>query len=214
MAITWKYLLTSAKTPYLFFRSFIPISGILLSRLGIFFKYRLKDSPLRPRQDAPSHTGRIGVVSDSHPNTGRSGNQFRISSWSCFRIIYSVALRLIFRIRYSVALRLILRILYSVALRLILRILYSVALRLIFKITYSVALRIHFISYTLKKIFTYSMLRLLTRTVAQHIQSVMHHSVSARTIRRRLQQTGLSARRLLLHLPLTQNHKRLMWTAK
>ncbi|GFX68121.1 HTH_Tnp_Tc3_2 domain-containing protein [Trichonephila clavipes] len=31
------------------------------------------------------------------------------------------------------------------------------------------------------------------RTVAQHIESVMPHSVSARTIRRRLQQSGLSA---------------------
>jgi hypothetical protein len=33
--------------------------------------------------------------------------------------------------------------------------------------------------------------------------------VSARTIRRRLQQRGLSARRPLLRLPLTQNHRRL-----
>ncbi|GFW22773.1 HTH_Tnp_Tc3_2 domain-containing protein [Trichonephila clavipes] len=32
-----------------------------------------------------------------------------------------------------------------------------------------------------------------SRTVAQHIESVTHHSVSARTIRRRLQQSGLSA---------------------
>ncbi|GFX88340.1 transposable element Tcb1 transposase [Trichonephila clavipes] len=32
-----------------------------------------------------------------------------------------------------------------------------------------------------------------SRTVAQHIESVTHHSVSARTIRRRLQQNGLSA---------------------
>ncbi|GFV29239.1 transposable element Tcb1 transposase [Trichonephila clavipes] len=47
------------------------------------------------------------------------------------------------------------------------------------------------------------------RTVAQHIDSVTHHSVSARTIRRRLQQSGLSARRPLLGLPLTQNHRRL-----
>ncbi|GFX29198.1 HTH_38 domain-containing protein [Trichonephila clavipes] len=46
-------------------------------------------------------------------------------------------------------------------------------------------------------------------TVAQHIESVTHHSVSARTIRRRLQQSGLSARRPLLDLPLTQNHRRL-----
>ncbi|GFV93811.1 transposable element Tcb1 transposase [Trichonephila clavipes] len=47
-----------------------------------------------------------------------------------------------------------------------------------------------------------------SRTVAQHIESVTHHSVSARTIRRRLQQSGLSARRPLLGLPLTQNHRR------
>ncbi|UYV70136.1 hypothetical protein LAZ67_7001932 [Cordylochernes scorpioides] len=63
-----------------------------------------------------------------------------------------------------------------------------------------------------------------SRTVAQPIQSVTHHPVSARTIRRRLQQNGLSARRpLLLRLPLTQNHRRLcrqwcderrMWTAE
>ncbi|GFV11246.1 transposable element Tcb1 transposase [Trichonephila clavipes] len=51
----------------------------------------------------------------------------------------------------------------------------------------------------------------------------MHHSVSARTIRRRLQQSGLSARRPLLGLPLTQSHKhhrrqwcdeRRMWAAE
>ncbi|GFU84887.1 transposable element Tcb1 transposase [Trichonephila clavipes] len=48
-----------------------------------------------------------------------------------------------------------------------------------------------------------------SRNVAQHIESVTHHSVSARTIRRRLQQSGLSARRPLLGLPLTQNHRRL-----
>ncbi|GFV38884.1 transposable element Tcb1 transposase [Trichonephila clavipes] len=60
-------------------------------------------------------------------------------------------------------------------------------------------------------------------TVAQHIESITHHSVSARTIRRRLQQSGLSARRPLLGLPLTQNHRRLrrqccgerrMWAAE
>ncbi|GFX88731.1 transposable element Tcb1 transposase [Trichonephila clavipes] len=39
--------------------------------------------------------------------------------------------------------------------------------------------------------------------------SLTHHSVSAHTIRRRLQQSGLSARRPLLDLPLTQNHRRL-----
>ncbi|GFW18169.1 transposable element Tcb1 transposase [Trichonephila clavipes] len=62
-----------------------------------------------------------------------------------------------------------------------------------------------------------------SRTVAQHIESVTHHSVSARTIRRRLQKSSLSARRLLLGLPLTQNRRRLrrqwcderrMWVAK
>ncbi|GFT93818.1 transposable element Tcb1 transposase [Trichonephila clavipes] len=51
---------------------------------------------------------------------------------------------------------------------------------------------------------------LTSRTVAQHIESVTHHSVSARTIRRRLQQSGLSARRPLLGLPLTQSHRRLL----
>ncbi|GFV42028.1 transposable element Tcb1 transposase [Trichonephila clavipes] len=44
-----------------------------------------------------------------------------------------------------------------------------------------------------------------SRTVAQHIESATHHSFFARTIRRRLQQSGLSARRPLLGLPLTQN---------
>ncbi|GFV01466.1 uncharacterized protein TNCV_2960601 [Trichonephila clavipes] len=43
-----------------------------------------------------------------------------------------------------------------------------------------------------------------SRTVAQYIEPVTHHSVSARTTRRRLQQIGLSARRSLLGLPLTQ----------
>ncbi|GFT68366.1 transposable element Tcb1 transposase [Trichonephila clavipes] len=48
-----------------------------------------------------------------------------------------------------------------------------------------------------------------SQTVAQHIESVTHHSMFARTIRRRLQQSGLSARRPLRGLPLTQNHRRL-----
>ncbi|GFT95008.1 transposable element Tcb1 transposase [Trichonephila clavipes] len=48
-----------------------------------------------------------------------------------------------------------------------------------------------------------------SRTIEQHIKSVTHHSVSARTIRRRSQQSGLSARRPLLGLPLTQNPRRL-----
>ncbi|GFV28036.1 HTH_38 domain-containing protein [Trichonephila clavipes] len=43
-----------------------------------------------------------------------------------------------------------------------------------------------------------------SRTVAQHIDSVMHHSVSALTIQYRLQQSGLSARRPLLGQPLTK----------
>ncbi|GFW76792.1 transposable element Tcb1 transposase [Trichonephila clavipes] len=62
-----------------------------------------------------------------------------------------------------------------------------------------------------------------SRTVAQHIEYVTHHSVSARTIRRPLQQSGLSARRPLLGLPFTQNHRclrhhwcaqRRMWVAE
>ncbi|GFV40241.1 transposable element Tcb1 transposase [Trichonephila clavipes] len=52
-------------------------------------------------------------------------------------------------------------------------------------------------------------LSVTSRTIAQHIESVMHHSVSAHTIRRRLQQSGLSVRHLLLGLPLTLNHRRL-----
>ncbi|GFW06496.1 transposable element Tcb1 transposase [Trichonephila clavipes] len=62
-----------------------------------------------------------------------------------------------------------------------------------------------------------------SRNIAQHIEFVTHHSVSARTIRRRLQQSGLSTRRPLLCIPLTQNHRRLriqccderrMWVAE
>ncbi|GFX87050.1 transposable element Tcb1 transposase [Trichonephila clavipes] len=48
-----------------------------------------------------------------------------------------------------------------------------------------------------------------SRTAAQHIESVTHHSVSADTIQRRLQQSILSARRPLLGIPLTQNHRHL-----
>ncbi|GFY10491.1 transposable element Tc1 transposase [Trichonephila clavipes] len=48
-----------------------------------------------------------------------------------------------------------------------------------------------------------------SRTIAQHIKSAAHRPVSVRTIRLHLQQSVLSARRLLLDLPLTQNHKRL-----
>ncbi|GFU90297.1 transposable element Tcb1 transposase [Trichonephila clavipes] len=56
-----------------------------------------------------------------------------------------------------------------------------------------------------------------------HIESVTHHSVSTCTIQRRLQKSGLSARRPLFGLPLTQNHRCLrrqwcdegrMWVAK
>ncbi|GFX82134.1 transposable element Tcb1 transposase [Trichonephila clavipes] len=62
-----------------------------------------------------------------------------------------------------------------------------------------------------------------SRTIAHHIESVTHDSVSARTFRYRLQLRGHSARRPLLGLPLTQNHrcfrrqwcgKRRMWAAK
>ncbi|GFY06769.1 transposable element Tcb1 transposase [Trichonephila clavipes] len=52
-------------------------------------------------------------------------------------------------------------------------------------------------------------LSVTSRSVARHIESVTHHSVSACAIRRRLQQNGMSARRPLLGLPLTQNHRRL-----
>ncbi|GFU69697.1 transposable element Tcb1 transposase [Trichonephila clavipes] len=62
-----------------------------------------------------------------------------------------------------------------------------------------------------------------SRTIVQHIESVTHHSVSVYTIRLRLQQSGLSARRPLLGLLLTQNHRHLcrqwsderrMWVAE
>ncbi|GFT69426.1 HTH_38 domain-containing protein [Trichonephila clavipes] len=46
-----------------------------------------------------------------------------------------------------------------------------------------------------------------SRTTAQHIVSVTHLSASAHTIRRRLQQSGLSARRPFLDLPLTQHYR-------
>ncbi|GFU82354.1 transposable element Tcb1 transposase [Trichonephila clavipes] len=49
-----------------------------------------------------------------------------------------------------------------------------------------------------------------SRTIAQHIESKTHHSVSARTIRRRLQHSSLSGRRPLLGLLLTQNQRRLL----
>ncbi|GFW08579.1 transposable element Tcb1 transposase [Trichonephila clavipes] len=62
-----------------------------------------------------------------------------------------------------------------------------------------------------------------SRTVAQHIESVMHDSMSARTIQRRFQQSGLTTKCPLLGLPLSQNHRRLhhqwcderrMWVAE
>ncbi|GFU27008.1 transposable element Tcb1 transposase [Trichonephila clavipes] len=48
-----------------------------------------------------------------------------------------------------------------------------------------------------------------SRAIAQPIESVTHHSVSARTIRCHLEQSGPSARRPLLGQPLMQNHRRL-----
>ncbi|GFW91491.1 transposable element Tc1 transposase [Trichonephila clavipes] len=48
-----------------------------------------------------------------------------------------------------------------------------------------------------------------SRTIAQQIQLVTHHSVSTRTIRRHLQQSGMFARRPLLRLSLTGNLRRL-----
>ncbi|GFS89885.1 transposable element Tcb1 transposase [Trichonephila clavipes] len=47
----------------------------------------------------------------------------------------------------------------------------------------------------------------ISRTIAQQIQSVTHHSVSACTIRRRLQHSGISAKLPWLLLPLTGNHR-------
>ncbi|GFT51908.1 transposable element Tc1 transposase [Trichonephila clavipes] len=48
-----------------------------------------------------------------------------------------------------------------------------------------------------------------SRTIAQQIQSVTHHSVSTRTIRRRWLKSGISASCPLLRLHLTRNHRRL-----
>ncbi|GFU69330.1 transposable element Tcb1 transposase [Trichonephila clavipes] len=48
-----------------------------------------------------------------------------------------------------------------------------------------------------------------SRTLAPHIESETHHSESARAIRCRLQQSGLSAILPMLGLPLTKNHRRL-----
>ncbi|GFU14574.1 ATP-dependent DNA helicase [Trichonephila clavipes] len=66
-------------------------------------------------------------------------------------------------------------------------------------------------------------LKVTSRAVTQHIESVPHHSVYVRTLRRHLQHSGRFARRPLLGLPLTQNHRRLrhqwwderrMWAAE
>ncbi|GFY07883.1 transposable element Tcb1 transposase [Trichonephila clavipes] len=46
-------------------------------------------------------------------------------------------------------------------------------------------------------------------TVEQHIESVTHISVSARTIRRHLQPSGLATRHSLIGLPFMRNHIRL-----
>ncbi|GFY35831.1 transposable element Tcb1 transposase [Trichonephila clavipes] len=48
-----------------------------------------------------------------------------------------------------------------------------------------------------------------SRSIAQQVQSVTHHLMSVRTIRRRLQYSGMTTRYPLLHLPLTGNHRRL-----
>ncbi|GFW73333.1 transposable element Tcb1 transposase [Trichonephila clavipes] len=62
-----------------------------------------------------------------------------------------------------------------------------------------------------------------SRTVAPHIESVKHHSVSVRAIRHRLQYILLTARHPFLGLPLTENHRflrhqwrheRRMWAAE
>ncbi|GFS83356.1 transposable element Tcb1 transposase [Trichonephila clavipes] len=48
-----------------------------------------------------------------------------------------------------------------------------------------------------------------SQNIEQQIQSVAYHSVSARTIRCHLQNSGMSTRHPLLCLPLAGNHKRL-----
>ncbi|MBJ3377333.1 hypothetical protein JGC18_24820 [Salmonella enterica subsp. enterica serovar Typhimurium] len=53
-----------------------------------------------------------------------------------------------------------------------------------------------------------------SRTLAQELGSVAQQPVSARTIRHRLQQRGLVARRPLLRLPLTLNHERMKWSVE
>ncbi|GFV31872.1 transposable element Tc1 transposase [Trichonephila clavipes] len=46
-----------------------------------------------------------------------------------------------------------------------------------------------------------------SRNIAQLFQSVTHHSLFARTIRRRLQKSGISVKRPLLRLPLNENQR-------
>ncbi|GFX63527.1 transposable element Tc1 transposase [Trichonephila clavipes] len=46
-----------------------------------------------------------------------------------------------------------------------------------------------------------------SQTIAQQVQTVTQHSVLARTIRRRFQQSGMSARRPLLRLHLTGSYR-------
>ncbi|GFV36436.1 transposable element Tcb1 transposase [Trichonephila clavipes] len=48
-------------------------------------------------------------------------------------------------------------------------------------------------------------LSVTSRTLAQHIETVTHHSMYERTFQRRLQPSDLSARRTLLGQPLTEN---------
>ncbi|GFY23625.1 transposable element Tcb1 transposase [Trichonephila clavipes] len=48
-----------------------------------------------------------------------------------------------------------------------------------------------------------------SRTIAQPIQFNTHNSVTTRTIRSRLQWSGMSARHPLLRLPLTGSHRQL-----
>ncbi|GFT45748.1 hypothetical protein TNCV_2671791 [Trichonephila clavipes] len=49
-----------------------------------------------------------------------------------------------------------------------------------------------------------------SRTILQQIHSRTHHSVPARTIRRRLQLSRMPARVSLLRFSLTGNHRRLL----
>ncbi|GFW82066.1 hypothetical protein TNCV_771951 [Trichonephila clavipes] len=48
-----------------------------------------------------------------------------------------------------------------------------------------------------------------SRTIPQQFIFVTHYSVSTRTIRPRLQQSGMSKKCALFHLPSTENHRRL-----